>query len=52
MLFAMGANPLSFTPLFVVMVGNLVDAYSNRNMFDIKAPVDAQPLLELEKEEV
>ena len=32
MLFAMGSNPLGFTPLFVIMLGNLVDAYSNRNM--------------------
>lgn len=48
MLFAMGADPLSFTPLFVVMFGNLVDAYSNRGMFEIKTPAaEMEPLLNI-----
>lgn len=45
LLFAMGANPLGFTPLFIVMLGNLVDAYSNRGMLDIKADPAMEPLL-------
>jgi len=48
MLFAMGADPLSFTPLFVVMFANLVDAYSNRGMFEIKTPAaEMEPLLNI-----
>ena len=46
LLFAMGSDPLGFTPLFVVMLGNLVDAYSNRGMFEIKAESTVmEPLL-------
>jgi len=32
----MGADALNFVPLFIIMVGNILDAWENRGMFYMK----------------